>query len=205
MRTPSPSSSLSLEKLPDDVLWLVLERLGAADAFDSVAGACRRLRDLVRGHGTWQSLALEWPYLRKHMEDFRDDEEEKWPIVDPKRILKAWAARVEKGVVKAREFVLDTAIEMTDAVYDDFDRYSTEYGNEMDSVGDPASCAKFWGFSVPFLRFLRHMGSELQSISVTHGGISPPYGLSPARACEYHDYPEGEEEERASTSTAPAP
>eukprot|EP00741_Cyanophora_paradoxa_P013428 tig00020685_g12966.t1 len=93
---------LTLDALPDDVLWLVLEHLGAADAFDSVAGVSRRLRDLVRKHGTWQSLALTWPYFRKHLADLRHEDEKKWPIADPKRILRAWAARIEHGAVKAR-------------------------------------------------------------------------------------------------------
>eukprot|EP00741_Cyanophora_paradoxa_P025052 tig00000339_g24183.t1 len=169
--------------MPDDVLQLVLECLGAADAFDSVAGVSRRLRGLVLGHGTWQSLALTWPYLRKHVAHLRHEDEKKWPVVDPKRILKAWAARVERGIVKAREFCLDTIIwepaaesdrdtdSMDDMDSDDDSEFDQTYGVEMDLMGTPDARAKFWGRSVPFLRFLRRMGPELQSISIEHGGV----------------------------------
>eukprot|EP00741_Cyanophora_paradoxa_P023352 tig00000254_g22558.t1 len=194
---PRPSA-LSLETLPDDVLWKVLEHLGAADAFDSLAGASRRLRDLVYGHGTWSSLSLPWPYFRKHLASLRHVEEKKWPIVSPQRILEAWAARVEKGGVKARSFQLDTTIDWDDVDRDRYvlwlgghggaleERYT--YGAHLDAMCDVETphrypqCnyggSEFWGRVFPFLRFLRHMGPDLQSISITHGGVRPLIRLS---------------------------
>eukprot|EP00741_Cyanophora_paradoxa_P007956 tig00000133_g7696.t1 len=148
----------------------------------------RRLRDLVRGHGTWSSLSLPWPYFRKHLGQLRHEEEKKWPIVSPRRILEAWAARVEKGLVKARSFQVDTTIDGEDVdpdLYGD-DLYidiEEKYGTDLDVMCDVDSphpnkynnygSSEFWGRAVPFLRFLRHMGPELQSISITHGGVRP--------------------------------
>eukprot|EP00741_Cyanophora_paradoxa_P018257 tig00021043_g17630.t1 len=109
------------------------------------ARASRRLRDL-------------------HLGQLRHEEEKKWPIVSPRRILEAWAARVEKGLVKARSFQVDTTIDGEDVdpdLYGD-DLYidiEEKYGTDLDVMCDVDSphpnkynnygSSEFWGRAVP--------------------------------------------------------
>eukprot|EP00741_Cyanophora_paradoxa_P013427 tig00020685_g12965.t1 len=126
----------------------------------------------------------------------------------------------EIDLTQARTFELDTIVREEfdvdsdsnsegEAYWELRSELEEEYGRDLDLIGctaasggagpDPQSHAEFWGRSVPFLRFLRHLGPELESISITHGGIALPHGLSRAAREEgcAHYVQACEDEERA--------